>query len=367
MKENTKITWKLLFGSLIKNDYAIEGAKTRPWWIALILFILGTFLPIIPIMVNASKTYGSSFMNSTSIYNFDQALIKASLDLKASLNTFEINEGNQLIRKIDGVAQEKTWINEADTTPIYVYHSVNGDADIIDLRVYYTDRPYSGTTYSVKNMISKIEETRYVKNTTSIYRAENFPDLNTKTDLYIPSYLILYKTGSYGKIFKTNTVTAAATMYTGMNWKGITLNNTNDLLTHVLTVDGVEANELDINYVRGVSANYKKVFNQGYITQKWNSFWFTSGLYWGIYIVLIAFLGLLMFLLTRGKNNPNRNLTIWIGMKIGAWIVITPGLLAMILGFVWAQAAGLGFIVLIGLRSMWLSMRQLGPMAETQQ
>ena len=77
-------------------------------------------------------------------------------------------------------------------------------------------------------------------------------------------------------------------------------------------------------------------------------------------------MGLLMFLLTRGKNNPNRGLTFWITCKISAWIDFTPGLLAMILGFIWPAAAGLGYIVLIGLRTMWLSMRQLNPAAQQQ-
>ena len=367
MKENTKVTLKLVFGSLIKNDYAIEGAKTRPWWIAVILFVLGTFLPIIPIMTNASKTYGSSFMNTTSIYGYDQALTQTCLDLKSYNNTFEINDKNELIRKVDGVIQERTWTENKDLEPIAVYETVNNGVTLRTLNVYYSDRPYGGSSNSIKTMITAIESTTYVQYTNQVYTKEVFPDVDAKKGVYIPSYLILYKTGSYSKIYKTNTATLAGSTYVGMNWKGITLNNSNkDLLEHVLTVENVAPTPLDINYVKGVSANWKKVFNEGYTTQKWKNFWFNTGLYWGIYIVLVAFLGLLMFLLTRGRNNPNRNLTVWIGMKIAAWIVFTPGLLAMILGFVWSQAAGLGFIVLIGLRAMWLSMRQLGPMAEQQ-
>ena len=367
MKENTKVTLKLVFGSLIKNDYAIEGAKTRPWWIAVVLFVLGTFLPIIPIMVNASKTYGSSFMNTTSIYGYDQALTQTCLDLKSYNNEFIINDKNELIRKVDGNVKENTWVDNKDLEPIAVYETVNGSVTLRTLNVYYTDRPYGGSTNSVKQMISAIEAQTYVQYTNWKYDKETFPDVDAKKGVYIPSYLILYKTGSFSKIYKTNTTTLAASTYVGMNWKGIKLGNAErDVLEHVLTVENVARNPLDINYVKGVANNWKGVFNDGYITQKWNSFWFNSGLYWGIYIVLVAFLGLLMWLLTRGKNNPNKNLTVWIGMKIAAWIVFTPGLLAMILGFVWAQAAGLGFIVLIGLRAMWLSMRQLGPMAEQQ-
>ena len=70
MKIETRRTVRNLFASIIKNDAAIDGAKTAPWWIALILFFVGSFLPIIPIMVNASKhmelpLYLEPFMDTT--------------------------------------------------------------------------------------------------------------------------------------------------------------------------------------------------------------------------------------------------------------------------------------------------------------
>ena len=371
MKENTKITWKLLFGSLIKNDAATEGAKTRPWWIALILFIIGTFLPIIPIMTNASKTYGSSFL-SGDVYNYDQGLVTASLDLKAQGYSFEVTDNFELLEKKDDVLQEQTWVDDVDTKPIAVYESTdsNGITHRV-LNVFYTDRPFSTSTYSVKNLIKTIEATKYVKNTTVIYQQDVHTEINAKSDLYLPSYLLLYKTGSYARIYKSYTTTSAQVSYSGLNWKNIDFKSgSKELIKEVLTVEGYDYDALthdtakSLNYVNGSMSNWKRVFDGSYKTQKWNNFWFSSGLYWGIYLVLVMFLGLLMWLLTRGKNNPNRNLTLWIGMKIAAWIVFTPGLLAMILGFIWSAAAGLGFIVLIGIRAMWLSMRQLSPVAD---
>ena len=101
--------------------------------------------------------------------------------------------------------------------------------------------------------------------------------------------------------------------------------------------------------------------NDSYINQRVKTFWMNSGLYYGIYLVLGVFMGLMIFLLTRGKANPNRGLTFWITTKI-SWIAcVAPAILAMIAGFFWSMAAGLGFIVLFGLRIMWLSMRSLSP------
>ena len=352
MKIETRRTVRDLFASIIKNDAAIDGAKTAPWWIALILFFVGSFLPIIPIMVNASKTYGASFVSGT-IYGYDQALTSCGLKLKA--DSYELKVTNhELIAYKDGKELTQTWVDDADLQPIAVYNNDYEGKTNRALNIFYSDRPKTGNAKSINDLIKSIESVKYCVNTHATYNPETDGDVAT----YIPSYLILFKTGSYSKIYQPKSATAAATSYTGMDWK-----NTKDmdLLETVTTVANVAANPLDANYVAGVFANWKTVFNVAFQTQKTYNFWFTSGLYYGIYLVLGVFMGLMMFLLTRGKNNPNRGLTFFITCKIDAWITLTPALLGMILGFIWNAAAGLGFIVLIGLRTMWLSMRQLSP------
>lgn len=362
MKEQTKRTFKTLFSSLIKNDSAIEGAKTAPWWIALILFFIGNFLPIIPIMTNASKTYGASFISGTT-YAYEQGLAKTGLDLVADKYELKL-QNHQLLAYKDGEQLKNTWVeNEGvipDNVPIAHYTAVTKNSDGVvserrALNVFYSDRPYSGkSTKNISNLVKEIEATRYLVGFDIVYNAEEHAGLAT----HIPSYLILFKDGIYGKIFKPNTATAAAASYSGLDWKHTA---DGDLLERVTHVDNILPNEDDLNYVDCILVKWRNVFNETYLNQKVKSFWFTSGLYYGIYLVLGVFMGLMMFLLTRGKYNPNRNLTFWITCKISAWICLTPGLLGMILGFVWAQAAGIGYIVLIGLRTMWLAMRQLGP------
>ena len=355
MTNETKRTVRNLFGSIIKNDSAIDGAKTAPWWIALILFIVGSFLPIIPIMVNASRTYGASFISGTT-YGYEQGLATCGLSLKAE--SYELNVKNhELIATKEGNELTQTWVEDADLTPVSYYNTVSSGVTMRSLNVYYSDRPKSGKTKTINDMIKTIESTKYVLNTDKVYDSETDGDAQT----YIPSYLILIKTGMYSKIYKHNTATSGSSTYTGLDWKHVDDCN---LLDVVNNVPNIEANLLDARYVNGVLENWKVIFNKAYQTQKTNSFWFSSGLYYGIYLVLGVFMGLMMFLLTRGKNNPNRGLTFFVTCKIDAWITFTPAVLGMILGFIWSAAAGLGFIVLIGLRTMWLSMRQLSPVQQ---
>ena len=363
MKDTTKRTVKNLFASLIKNDSAIDGAKTAPWWIAVILFIIGTFLPIIPIMVNNSKTYGAQYI-SNYVYGYEQGLTTTAKELKDKGYTFKV-ENNALIARyndevISNTSEEVEGVSK-DEYPIAYYETNKEGVTQYSFFVYYSDRPYSKGNKSIAKLISRIETYQYAVGGELMYDSTIH---DKKTPMYSPSYLLLFKEGFYSKIYKTNSTTAGSSTYTGYNWKNAKFD---ELLTDILTVANVEQDVANMQYVNGVLDNFKDVANNAYKEQKNYTFWFQSGLYYGIYIALGIFMGLMLFVLTRGRNNPNRNLNLWVGIKISWWIDFTPGLLAMILGFVWSAAAGLAYIVLMGLRTMWLSMRSLNPALSGQQ
>lgn len=358
MKDKTKRTVKILFASLVKNDSAVEGAKTAPWWIAVILFVIGTFLPIIPIMVNVSKTYGASYI-AKNVYGYEQGLTSCGIALKAEGYSFTV-ENNELIARKGETILSNTWVEVDgvnDETPIATYETHREGVVTKSLEIYYSDRPYSSGKVNITALRKVIEARKYLvsESTPVLYDATRD---GKKASVYTPSYLILYKGGMYSHIYITGTTSSASSTYSGCDWKHAQFT---ELLDYLLTVNGIEQDIYNNLYVNGVLENMKVVANDAYKNQKTYTFWFQSGLYYGIYLLLGFFMGLMMWLLTRGKNNPNRNLSIFVAFKISWWIDFTPGLLAMILGFIWAQAAGLAYIVLIGLRTMWLSMRSLNP------
>ncbi len=363
MTAKTKHTLKLLFGNLVNNNIAIEGAKTLPWWVATLMFVIGSFLPVIPIMVNASKTKGQDFVSSYT-YSYDQGLVTCGVELKnEDLYKFEVQDGKLIGSHRENTADpfaimESTWVENKDLTPIATYNTVVEGKTERSLNVYYTDRPLSGKVNSVNSLINDISKLKYVLGTEEIYNAEVHTEVDAKKGVYTPSYLVLHKGGLYSTIYKTGTTSAVKSTYAGLDWKHADFT---DLLERVTTVEGKEINLNDKTYVEASFNNWKAIFNDSYINQRVKTFWMNSGLYYGIYLVLGVFMGLMIFLLTRGKANPNRGLTFWITTKI-SWIAcVAPAILAMIVGFFWSMAAGLGFIVLFGLRIMWLSMRSLSP------
>ena len=60
------------FGSLISNNSCIEAGKNIPFWVPLILALIAAFMPVVPIMVNLSRTNGDSFISGTYTYSFDR-------------------------------------------------------------------------------------------------------------------------------------------------------------------------------------------------------------------------------------------------------------------------------------------------------
>lgn len=386
MQATTKRTLSNVLVGQLSNARAIEGAKTAPWWIAVILFLIGTFLPVIPIMVSQGNSYGAQFMSGT-LYGYDQYLATTSLELANSEQYRFALEGEKLLAyKTEGGIESpyiNTWqseeevgqANAPDMTPIAHYNikitvedgqDGEGHTQYITytrrkFNVYYSDRPYddSNTDFTIYNMLKTLTGRHYelYSEDVKIYNGEITSD--NEKNYYNPSFLLLTKDGLYSYIYKTDTYTLMSYTGTGYNWKGFA--DTHDFFLEQSTVAGIESNVKDLNYVKGAMENWKVAYNKAFGDQKLRNFWMLSGVFYAIYVGLTLFMGLMMWLLTRGKRNPNRGLKVYTCLAIAGWICVTPALLAMILGFIIPAAQQVAFIILIGIRTMWLSMRQLNP------
>ena len=101
MKTSTKTNLKNAFLSLVRNDSAIESAKTIPAYVSIIASVIAAFIPVVPLMVSVSRTYGSQFLK-TQTYNLDRYNADAMLSLKDQGIEFKINGQSQLLMYKDG-------------------------------------------------------------------------------------------------------------------------------------------------------------------------------------------------------------------------------------------------------------------------
>ena len=341
-----------VFKSIISNQAAIDGAKEAPLFIAIIFLLLSIILPLIPILVTTSSYYGSSFVANYS-YSADQGLAYTTNDLKTKGFEFKVLGGNLTFYK-DG--------QEFDTTnqELVSYHTLKDGNE----KTYYNFMFYitNLTGQDLVDYVSTISAKQFESGTIMPRTADPIDIERYERDnvtFYTPSFIILAKETMGMQLFKFNSTTAAAASYGGLDWShtadGDLLVRTSDVSKKAETTTEIEA----------IFDNWRGVLNEVYENQKVKTVWTQVGIFAGVYAGLILFMGLMLFLLTRGKNNPySKVITFFVSQKIAWWASFTPAVLGMILAFIMpGNVIGqMGFIVLVSIRIMWLSMRQLKPM-----
>lgn len=352
MNPETKANLKNIFGSLYSNQRAIDGARHNRWWVALIMFVLSVLIPIIPITVNASKLYGTSFF-SGGLKSFDTTITAFSIETHSEDVALTVNDAGNLI---DANETWKTTYNyyNSDNTGVQ-YHYLNTNSEQYDLLVYYVDPLLYGSAFS--NTANEILAKQYIVGGSTLYVAPTEEESSTETPtLYRPTTIIFGLERVVLAVYQPNTTTLYGTV------NGDYLNTeVGTVLQDFALVDGELAEINSATDVAAVKTQWFTFFDEAYVTFKDNQILFNTLLALGIYIVLGGFMGLMIFLLTRGKKNIFHIYTFGDCEKIAAWSMVSPALLSLILGFIFTDYAMMFFIILLGLRVMWLSMKQLRP------
>ncbi len=351
MKEKTKFVIGSFFKSLISNDAAVEAGKRAPWWTGAIMFVLAIGLPLIPIATTTANRNGSDLFAQGSL-NFDRNITEASVKLLEENKTFEITDG-ECVYKVSGVATDRIGDNAYE--PVYRYESTrtidSATVKQYEFDVYYTSDTDINVVNEIKNRVST---TKYVLHTETKQAETDAED----TKYYTPSFLIIHKKGMTFTIYQQDTTTAAI----GIGWTTDWNHTANgELLARLTTSEQTEKVSTNKAFVADVFHNFKDVTNESYITVKNELLRNSLLIYAGVYLLLIMLMGFMIWLLTRGKNNPFNYLSWWTTTKISWWASFCPALLGMIGGFILPQYAPFIFIIFLGLRIMWLSMRTLRP------
>ena len=352
MRDRTKEIVKDGFASLVNNAAAIRGAKAGPLWLTIVMFVLSVFLPVIPIFVSNINTTGDSFLSSYS-YGMERYVSKVAMDLQDAGYTLGVDADHLLTVKVNG--NDVDFSNYGANQPLASYKDeVTGE---YTFQLYISDAVKTANQKEVYNAVSA----KYyaTKSTTATEYDKN--DANAS---YRPSYLILFKNNVFMQINKGS---KAVKNSLGGDYK--TIKESNDYLATLLTVKNKEGEVItpDIasrTYTDGVYRNFKKFLNKSYETLRIRNTFATSGIYLGIFFGLSVVMGFLMWLLTRGKNNPNNYYTPWLTMKIQGRLGLAPALITLIVGFFLTSYAPLIFILTLGLRAMWVSMKELRPIQQ---
>ena len=371
MNPKVKFTLANSFKGLISNQAVIDGSRGSPWWVAVIFFVFSSFLPLLPTFSQLSKMNGASFVANLN-YGLDNQLSRFAY--REKLNGYEFKvEGGRLHYYENYNFETRTGTEKEFVKPDDAYFEarscefavVNSNTNQFDAKFYFwVDENLSAN-------VDKIVKQTYLVKGNNGSDGQGIPQQGMEdTKVYLPNIIIFTPTTMAVALYKENTNTGAGTSYGGLDW----LNTRTDigLVERLLdkelpNVLAPEDEDKFVNKHRGDVMNvFRDVCTETYLNQKNKTKWANTGIYLAIYSGVIVFLGLIVFILTRGKNNPYKFLNIWECQKVSWWAAASPAILGTLLSLIFSgnTIGQMAFILLVSLRVMWLSMKQLRPMIQ---
>ena len=372
-----KNTLKLLLRSLIKNDAAVEGGRTQPWWIALVLFFASVIIAIVPTMIQVGQTKGSDvfkgaqYQTDVGLVKFNEALNTSGVDL---VYREDINNG--FVLRNEGVAFETVFTNTINLSSVtgstnipyfsfaqprtITVTNTSGQqvSEVVSfeyLRVYFTGNI---TNQFVTNGAPVEPEVALASHLIGLTENSHIVDPNSA----VTSHVILGKQNLYFRVYNPIKVATGADyvrssqgIFTGIK-TSLTINSFNEE-----TAKGDTILATDRDYVTKVVNNWSNLVDMTYGPVKTITFWTTTLINGAIYFVLSVFIGLIYFITTRGKFNPSRDIKFFEAIRIGAWLLPAPALITLVVGSFMPSYASLLYIMTLGMRTVWMSMKSVQP------
>lgn len=346
------------------NNQSCVNAKDKKWYWAVPLGLVSIIIAVVPIGVTQWQQNGSIVINSPT-YSIENGLIAFQESLEDEGLSVKVNGENHTLE-----VDESAWNTAYEASGkafSYVYEKT-----VIKMKTETTEKDGTSST----TVTGPAEETKVKCCDLTVYYyadSENFDTLANQTlggkdvlgnETYSVNALFLgkskfalYKQPSGAKSFKSKIVG----YYDGpsFNFADLTKQNSHGEPYEVSRAQITNGNKS--TYIQNSTAAWRTFLNDAWNNQRILNGWRTSGIWLGIFAGLTLIMGFLIWLMTRGKNNPYRSFTLWETQKIAYWSALCPAILSLILGFIMPQFLQMYYIFLLGFRVMWMSMKTLRP------
>lgn len=310
MKNNVK----LFFKSLLSNNAAIDGARKKPWYAAVIIFFISIILSLVPAGVFELKQHLDKEFENTD-YLTQEAVTSFSKYLNDENITMYVSH--------DKESKRDTLVCDQNLNHVYrVEDKLNPDAN--------------GKTYFVFT---------YTDNANADAKANELSDV---------SYFIFTSDSLYIKILNpVNNQTVIGVKYCKNAYKKIGENQIKE------SFNLVEGNETET--IRKTWENWQILLRKFYRQTRLATAGIQVAILSAVDVAISLIMGFMVWVLTRGKNNPYRLFSVWECFKISFWAGLSPAILTCGFGFLIQGLAKTMFPLLLGVRVMWLSMKSLRP------
>jgi len=331
IKPKKRFQWSKLWyyiKSLWSNPIALECGITKKWYTGVIIAVLSVLISAIPLCVHAATSEGGSFLSSSFLYNYDEGFYSFLTDTK--LKNYSITFDN-----VEHTSKLTGFIPSASNDYLvyeHKYEANDGHAtSMIDFQVFYLD-----STIDYAAASKTIQELK----------------VNSKDGRDASFIIFGHKYFTTG-LYKAGTYTTSGGMYGNYNHITEDYTSLNDFF--------VTENSTRIENKAASIKKFQLFLNDVYIDNRNSLTFVQTGIILAVNASIILLMGLVLFLMTRGKNNPNRTIKFQQAFNISYWSSLSPAILALIIGFIFTGYEVMLFVVIFGFRIMWLSMKALAP------
>lgn len=341
----------LALKTLVSNDACVRAS--REWkgfkghGVPIIIALISVILALIPSLVSRLNVNAGATFLGTPNYSYNIGL--SDFTQKMNANGVHIKIENQKI------------VTEGNLNTVFNYPATEeekGAEGNPNMQWYHvtTERFENKKTVfeAFINNKADLDDLTFFKNIAGTTDASQTPDGKYRANKISWSYIAI---GKESIVFaEYNQITGAVYAYiTGIydRLEGY------DLISSEYPSSDLKG----MDFENAMSKKWINTINQSYQTQKLYSTFQYLGILEAIYTGLIILFGFLIWIMTRGKNNPLRVYTIWQCQRMSYWASFTPAVLSIPVGFFLSSSSlGMfGFIFIFGMRLMWMSMKALRP------
>ena len=348
---------KFAFKSLYNNQVILDERKKSPWWLAIIFFILAMVCTAIPTLVTGLNTNGSSL-----ITNGNNSLENGLISFSKENPAMSINENGELVYDESKVIPSSTEGDYATqlklvkdgeeklmnfTAPYVSAEDITKTNVITLLNVYFfPELDPVNKTDDYKTFTDLIDNKIYKKDVND----------SSKFELVPVTSIIFAKTSFRVIVYNPYNATVES-KYSSIMEGQLKLLKGTDFST-------VSDTSLE-NNADNIKTFWCNFLDKGYQPLKVSQTWLSTSIFAGVSAVATLFVGLLIFIITRGKSNLYRDMTFGQSLKACAFLSLTPAIITLVLGFLMPSFASMAYLLTFGMRTIFFVMKTSGGMSGT--
>ncbi|MCQ2792079.1 MAG: hypothetical protein MJ208_00990 [Bacilli bacterium] len=345
---------KLILKTLISNNACVEAARTRELKyniIAIVFALFALFFASMPTCVTGFQQQGGAWLRGYT-YSFDTGMMDFGNSAEEKDVTFSLTENSENHRHCLTASDNWNTVMPAHYDGhdnLHFFRSMNKDGTTRILEIFVCNEDSEeGFAKYVADIVNNLDPTEGhdhdIKNSANWLETTKDKDGNDILKPRSTSFLVFGRYNVQGVIFQPDNTNVGSSSYGDYDHVDLTDNLIPTLYTKNNNTKTLE--------------QCQSFFDKVFINPRFRNTWRSTGIILGVDAGIVILMGFLVWLLTRGKNNPFRIYTIWDSQKIAYYASFTPGLIALF-GFLMQNMAMMLFILGVGVRVMWLSMRTL--------